>query len=97
MLMLGQAFSGMQHIPLVLFSLGLSVLLGCGAILGALLRSRWEAAWIAWACVLFSLCSTLAFLILIGSDLRPLGYAIIASPSILGFVAIALNRRSPSG
>ena len=81
---------GMGFIALFLLSLGLSTLFGWAAILCALLRNRRASTQIASACILLSLVSTLVFLILPGGPSLE-GHAVIACPSILGAVAMAIN------
>ena len=88
--LLGQML--MFELATFFLSFGVSVILGVGAISGALLRIRKEALLFAWICIVTSLGAAFMFLCLHGLNLRPEAYAVTACPSILGFAALKLNR-----
>ena len=91
LLLLGQGL-GLEYMSILLLSLGFSVLFGFMSIFAALLKGRGESTWIAWVCILISLGTALAFLVLVENGLTLEGYITCAFPSVLGFIALALNR-----
>ena len=85
-------FPGMEYIPLILMSLGVGVLTGIVSVVTALTRQRAASRGCAGLCIVVSLISTIIFVFLIGRNLYPHAYAIMAAPSLLGWISLRLSR-----